>query len=30
MAEIGAGTVETLKKQAEEIHTKQKELEAKN
>lgn len=29
MAEIGAGTVETLKKQAEEIHTKQKELEAK-
>ena len=29
MAEIGAGTVETLKKQAEEINTKQKELEAK-
>lgn len=29
MAEIGAGTVEILKKQAEEIHGKQKELEAK-
>lgn len=29
MAEIGAGTVETLKKQAEEIHGKQKDLEAK-
>ena len=29
MAEIGAGTVEILKKQAEEIHGKQKDLEAK-
>ena len=29
MAEIGAGTVEILKKQAEEIHKKQKDLEDK-